>query len=523
MPRSGKTRRVLSNDDGWILGEAPVPISPQYMWDQMIGPHEGSPIDGFLWSIGGHNVYIYETEIGEMIGDGGGTLDERHQRMADNLRHLIKNHGGPVTIIAELCRRAGMDFFPSVRMNEHYDIDESSPSYSTFRRENPQFLIGRGEDIPGPTLEWGIRTGVNYAVPQVREHMANIIIELVSRFDVDGIELDYMRHPAFFRIEEAYACRHLMTDLIRHVRRQMDRISRDKGRPLDLIVRVPPTLRDCERTGLDVTAWIEDDLIDIVVAGGGFIGFEMPMRQFANAADGTGTQIYGCLEALRPNVDELTMRAMAARYWEHGVDGLYLFNYYSMPPDWKRDVLGRLVDIDVLGRLDKRYEMDQRGIVRPTNQLGYSFQNAIPATQLPTALQTTDVGPSTVVRMDIADDLDAAASDGALGPCTVGLLFENLRPGDRIEIQLNDTSLVWAEAVKTSDGWTRTGYAQGWNGYPSKLNIQTLTGDAVEWQVGAPPLKRGVNEIAVRLASAQPEHDDALMLKDVRAWIKYVH
>ena len=43
--------------------------------------------------------------------------------------------------------------------------------------------------------------------------MASIAVELVSRWDVDGIELDYMRHPAFFRIEEAYPNRYLMTDL----------------------------------------------------------------------------------------------------------------------------------------------------------------------------------------------------------------------------------------------------------------------------------------------------------------------
>ncbi len=522
MPRSGKTRRVMSNDDGWILGETPVPITPKIMWDRMIGPHEGSPIDGFLWSIGGHNVYTYETEIGEFPGEGCGELDERHQRQADNLRHLIENHGGPVTVIAELCRLAGMDFFPSVRMNEHYDIDESSPSYSRFRREHPQYLIGRGEDIPGPTLEWGIRTGVDYAVPQVREHMTNIIVELLSRFDVDGIELDYMRHPAFFRIEEAYANRHLMTDMIRDVRGQMDRISQDKGKPLDLIVRVPPTLRDCERTGLDVAAWITDDLVDILIAGGGFIGFEMPMRQFVEAASGTSTQVYGCLEGLRPNVDELTMRAMAARYWEHGVDGLYLFNYYSMPQEWKRDVLGRLVDVDTLARLEKRYEMDQRGNVRTTRQLGYSFQNAIPATQVPLALQTTSVGPSTVVRMDIADDLETAASDGALGRCTLGLLFESLCPGDRIDIHLNGTSLDWADAARGSDGWTRAGYAPGWNGFPSKLTTEPVPGDTVEWQVGAPPLKRGVNEISVRLTSLDPAHDNGPVLKDVRVWVRYV-
>ena len=521
MPRSGKTRRVLSNDDGWILGEAPVPVNPQTMWDQMIGPYEGSPIDGFLWSIGGHNTYIYETQVGEVFGESCGVLDGRHQRTADNLHHLIKQHGGPVTVIAELCRRAGMDFFPSVRMNEHYDIDEDSPSYSSFRRDHPEYLIGRGEQIPGPTLEWGVRTGLDYAVPQVRAHMIDIIVELVSRFDVDGIELDYMRHPAFFRIEEAYACRHLMTDLIRDIRRQMDGITQQKGKPLDLIVRVPPTLQDCERTGLDVATWIEDDLVDIVVAGGGFIGFEMPIHRFVDTAAGTGTQVYGCLEALRPNVDELSMRAMAARYWEHGVDGLYLFNYYSMSQQWKRDVLGRLIDVAALATLDKRYEVDKRGNVRPANQLHFSFQNAIPATQVPIVLRSTRLGPGTLICMDIADNLEAAAADGALGPCTLGLLFEKLHGGDRIKVTLNGASLDREDATKSTDTWTQAGYDSGWSGYPSKLTTHPVAGDVVEWRVDAPPLKRGFNEVAVTLESLDPAQDSGLMLKDVRVSVTY--
>ena len=159
--------------------------------------------------------------------------------------------------------------------------------------------------------------------------MASIIVELISRFDVDGIELDYMRHPGYFRIEEAYANRYLMTDLIRFVREQMDAVSASKGKELDLIVRVPPTIRDCTRVGLDVTTWIQDELVDVMIAGGGFIPFETPVHEFVAAAEGTGCLIYGAMEALRGTVDELTLRAVAARYLEQGVQGLYLFNFYS--------------------------------------------------------------------------------------------------------------------------------------------------------------------------------------------------
>lgn len=519
MPRSGKTRRVLSNDDGWILNTDP-PLTPETMWDKMIGPHEGSPIDGFLWSVGGHDTYSYETEIGEKFGEGYDNLDKRSQVHVENVRYLTENHGGPITVIAELCGRAGMDFFPSVRMNEHYDMDESSPSYSRLRREHPEYLIGRGKDIVGPSLEWGIRTGLDYAIPEVRRYMASIIVELLSRFDVDGIELDYMRHPAFFRIEEAYANRYFMTDFIAYIRQQIDLIGKQKGKKLDLIVRIPPTLGDCTRIGLDVATWIAEELIDIVVVGG-FIPFEMPMHEFVETASQTDVKILGCLEALRPTVDELTMRAVASRYWQQGVAGLYLFNYYNMPQKWKRDVLSKLINTDDLARLDKRYEFDQRGKVRPNSQLGFSFQNAIPSTQLPTALETTIIGPSTQLILNIADDLEQAKAQDTLGECTIGLRLQNMGAKDQIEVCLNDKTLPVTNARQSTGGWTRDVYGGGAHGYPSQIKTDTEPGTVIEWTVDAPPLKHGTNCIAVHLATADPDRQSALVLADVRTWIRY--
>ncbi len=525
MPRSGKTRRVLSNDDAWILGFSEHPLTPEEMWDKMIGPHEGSPIDGFLWSIGGHDVYDFETNIGERFGQSYDELDEPRQRdKAANLSYLIENHGGPVTVISELCRKAGMDFFPSVRMNEHYDMDVASPGYSRLRRERPELLIGRvGEDLAAGTLDWGIRTGLNYAFPEVRSYMSSIIIELLERFDVDGIELDFMRHPAFFRVEEAYSKRYLMTDLVRYVRQRMDELGAERGRPLDLIVRVPPTLADSARIGLDAETWIKEGLVDILVAGGGFIPFEMPIGGFVETAKGTGCLVYGCLEALRPAVDELTLRAIAARYWDAGVDVLYLFNFYSMSSDWKRDVLGRLTDRGTLAGLDKRYEMDKSGRFKPTSQLGFSFRNAIPLTQIPVGLETTLSGRGAVLRMDIADDVEGAKASGVSARCTLGLLFENLGADDEIEVNLNGTPLVWADGEKSSGGWSRVAYEDGWNIYPSRTKVDTEPGASVEFEVGAPPLKHGANEIEVRLVERDNGHDEELVLKDVRVWVSYGH
>ena len=155
-----------------------------------------------------------------------------------------------------------------MRMNSHYDVAYDAPGHGKFRREHREWLIGQpNEYIPRPTLEFAIARGVDYKFPGVRGHLLNVIFELFEKFDVAGVELDYFRHPAFFRVEEAYSNRYLMTDFIRRIRQRMDEVGAMRGKHLDLLVRVPPTLYDSKRIGLDVETWITEGLVDIVAAG----------------------------------------------------------------------------------------------------------------------------------------------------------------------------------------------------------------------------------------------------------------
>ena len=522
MTISKRNWRILSNDDGWIMGTYGPPLTPDDMRDKMIAPYAGSPVDVFLWSIGGHEVYDYETEVGERFGDGYDDLDPGQQRKTDNLRQMTQAHGGPVTVIAALCREAGMAFFPSVRMNEHYDMEESAPNYGRLRRDHPELCIGRpGESIPHGSLEWGIRTGLNYAFPEVRTHMSNIIFELIECFDIDGIELDFMRHPAFFRLAEAYQYRYLMTDFVYGVRTKLDEVTKKKGKQLNLAVRVPPTLADAKRIGLDTEVWLREGMVDMLIAGGGFIPFEMPIREWVRTAEGTGCKIYGCFEGLRPLLNEESLKALALRYWEAGVDGLYFFNYYSMSNDWKRDVLNQLADPTVLQRLDKCYELDHSNRHQPTSQLGYSFLNAIPAAQLPIHFNQTFYDRGVKLQLDIADDLESATADGALSRCTLGLGFEGLRAEDALEIHLNQTVIPWNIRLDTSAPSTRVEYEQEWNRYPSQTQEVTVPGETIEFDISSPPLKQGVNELEIRQVNPGTRRHEPLVLKDVTISVDY--
>lgn len=505
-------RRLISNDDGYIMGTGPELLTPEIIHERMVSTYEGSPIDTVSWCVGNSEVYNYETDVGERLGEGGVPLTADHDVWARrNLDHLIEVAGGSLTEIGRQFRAAGLGFYPSVRMNSHYAIPWGAPGYGRFRREHADCLIGGPDEVvPAPTVAHGIRRGLDYRHPVVREHMLAIAGELVERFEVDGLELDYMRHPAFFRIGEGAACAYLMTDFLRRVRQRLDAVGADRGQRLDLLVRVPPTLADCLRLGLDVRRWMAEGLVDRVAAGGGFIPFEMPVAEFVDAARDTDCQVYGSFEGLRPALDEDLLCAMAARFWSAGVDGLYLFNYYRTPGEWKRNVLGRLMDRGWLRRAPKRYELDHAERVSGTEGHGAAFHHAIPTPSLPVILQETAPGGGAELTVDIAEDV-AAVRD-----CVLRLGLHDLADDDVLEIAVNGTALD--AAAQRDDGWDTTTYDDG---HLAGMGTTRTEGLLLSFDVPASSLVDGTNTIRIRLVRGPETRATSPQLVELRLEIDY--
>ena len=518
MTADKKQRRILCNDDGWIMGEAWPPLTVNDLRERMVSTYEGSGVDALFWCVGNREVYKYETTVGERFGDGYDDLDEAAARHAANIKSLVEECGGPLTAMVGLCHEAGMDIFPSLRMNSHYATDASSHRGGRFRRDHPDLLIGRGEEtFPEGSIEWGVSYGADYAHAQVRAHMAAVINELFERFDVDGVELDFMRHPAFFRIDEAYANRYLMTDLLRKVRGRMSELSATKGRTLELSVRVPPTLADAARIGLDVKQWMAEGLVDIVVAGGGFMPFDMPLEEFVAAAQGTGCQVYGCIEHLRPAVDEPTVKAIASRFWSAGAAGVYLFNYFGKPPEWKRRVLSQVADPEALKREDKLYHLDLTDRLVPRDLHDYSFRYAVPAVQLPVTLAEPLSGRGPVLKMMIGDDVEAAAAEGALRRCVLKLSLNNISGEDEYDVLVNGELLSSAARTASYGGWRRL----EWTQFPTRLKEIDHGGGTLEYEVAGPPFRRGENEIEVRLVRRTVQQPSPVVVRDLTLSIEY--
>ncbi len=533
MTVSPDAPKVIFTDDGWILSATEPPLTVEKLKAEVVDSHNW-PGGALWWSIGDHEVYHYETEIGEVIGEAIEGLDEGtysfvHSgtpgvigKIAANVRALMDECGGPVTALSQLCREAGLQFFPRVRMSSHYEIDPRNPAYGRFRRDNPELLIGKpGEELAVGSLPWGQRTGLNYAFPEVREYMRRIIFETFERFDVDGVELDYMRHPGVFRSDEAYQNRYLMTDLIERVRDRLKEVGDERGRDLQLAVRVPPTLADSVRIGLDVERWIRDGLVDIVAVGGGFIPFETPIREFVEAAEDSGCLIYGCIEATR-HMDDDAVRALAARWLSHGATGVYLYNFYTIYPEWNQRIAEEVSDPSRLARLNKRYELDRAGPLYPSRGHGGAFRYASPSTTLPVTLRSTSEGGGPEFSIEVTDDLGSAISDNALEGCSLTLRFEDISPDDEIEVTINGTTLPRQSGSDAVDGWTRMGItAHFWMEYPAYPEERENEGKSLTFEVACPPLRKGDNAIGVSLVPSGGNAGSAATLTNVELDVAY--
>jgi hypothetical protein len=91
-----------------------------------------------------------------------------------------------------------MEVFWSLRMNDGHDSYPPGArrwdyGLAPFKRDHPEFLVGEPDDSDsGP---W---TALDYSFKEVRDHVFSIIAEVAHNYDLDGIEMDFLRHYPYF-------------------------------------------------------------------------------------------------------------------------------------------------------------------------------------------------------------------------------------------------------------------------------------------------------------------------------------
>jgi hypothetical protein len=467
------------------------------------------------------DIYSHSTNVGPRWGEGRDKFDSAGDwRIYENTRQLIAEGTDAPAVVIEEGHRAGLEVFISMRVNDTHDgmsDDPQHPLLSPIKREHPDWLLGppKGYDVNSPLPRKVSRFAYNFAVPEVRAYKLALAEETIANYDLDGLDLDYCRTPRLFPDGEGPRAAGLLTDLMRKIRASLDRKGAGVGRKIHLSVRVPPTFELALAFGMDVKTWIDEKLIDILIAGVTTESMHrMPVEEYVDAAQGTHIQVIAQGLGLQwqgrpmsarvlwhePECYPVEMcRASAACCWRAGVDGLYLFNNhiieFLVDADYDRQPWKEIADPDLIARKDKHYLVDYpRRTPDRAVELGAP---TVPPSPLPVSL--SEPGDTCEIPIDVADDLASAARDGALKEATLRLMIRDLTSLDRLAFELNGT-LLDADSARE-----RLLYNECW----------------LDFDVSKPLLAQGWNHLKLKVMDRNPHIAAPLGVESVEVIVRY--
>ena len=140
------------------------------------------------------------------------------------LRALLAQDTDPLQIIIDFCRQHGREVFWSMRMNDTHDSGRPD-LFCQWKQDHPDYLVGvKGTKLPYGCNRW---SSVDYGLAPVRDKVYRILEDVATRYDVDGLELDFFRHPVPFPTADdgdPVTQEHCdqMTELMRRLRQMAD-------------------------------------------------------------------------------------------------------------------------------------------------------------------------------------------------------------------------------------------------------------------------------------------------------------
>ncbi len=506
-----KQRRIIQNNDGCDVTfkcRKPTPEGLLSVWTAGL---EGSQVDAiFYCSHWGVGTVLHRSKVATPMIARGGHFEN------NKLKDLIDQGTDPLEIVGNFCHANNMELFCSFRMNDIHsgDFKEYGEPYyagvhAPWKYEHPEYLLGteemgrRGERMPhfGQSRAWG---AVNYGIPEVRDYMFRIIEEVCQDYDVDGIEMDFFRHPLFFRshVWEGKAGqkdRDIMTGFIRRVRKMMDEVSIEKGKVLLLSIRTPDSVGYCRDIGLSIERWMQEGLVDMFVPSGYFqlepwessvaLGHKYNVTVYPCLTDARG--IYEGEYCLLDRNSANSFRARALRAWNSDADGIYLFNvvYFFKP---QHQIYRELGDPNVLARGDKYCYVS---VLRTDIVDGYLTDGEkdylkVPALHPQRPLQLSRTETKTVCLI-VDDDVMWGKAQGISAKIKLRLKVDRPTTGKEFSVKLNGVRL---------DKWDFD--SKGFLEYPVEPKL----------------VKEGINEFAF-LAQTSSEGD--LKVRDLQLWISY--
>lgn len=272
-----------------------------------------------------------------------GKTDENDTNVAVSAVRLVKNfyedYGTSVQAVwVNTLREIGINPWVSIRMNDIHEAGaEDSILHSGFFRENRhKNRVSHRE--PAGYYDYAL----DYMFDEVRAHYLTVIEEALERFDVEGIELDFMREIFSIGIGREYEGIAVINAFMRNVYDLVKNAEKLWGHAVKIAVRLPDTPEKSLRLGFDFFDWVEAGLIDCIIVTPRWASSDnhMPIDLWKKILKGKNVTLAAGQEILinaynrngfprHYNTYETAIATACAHHFQEA-DAIYLFNYMDM-------------------------------------------------------------------------------------------------------------------------------------------------------------------------------------------------
>jgi len=284
--------------------------------------------------------YLQKEENGRPV-DYSGTLVQVSYDM------FVRKGLDPFAVWLAECREIGVRGWLSRRMNDCHDNGlETSFLHPDFYHEHPEYRRVTHRPVDGYYDRC-----FDYAEDAVRARELALIDELLERYDMDGLELDWQREAFCFRPGGEYEGIEILNEFTREVAKRVKKAAEKRGHEILLAARVLADPEDALELGLDAATWAREGLIQVLVPTPRWrtCDTDIPVGLWKRLLAGTDVQLAPGIEILmqpgqcrRLYATTAQVMALAEQHFALGGDKTYLFNYFDDPkPEdtyWNGDV-----------------------------------------------------------------------------------------------------------------------------------------------------------------------------------------
>ena len=247
------------------------PMRMEDMW-RPVDEVAGTGVDTLVYGVARADGLFYPSRVGKSFRSDMDEIDNAiYWKVRQNILSLQERGVDILQALADRAHARGMEFFASFRMGTYEGVGspEADPAEG-----------GRGLAEVG-----------------ARENQLRVFEEMVTQYDLEGIELDFGASPGgmppVLLDEDVEEYGPVLTE---HVRRIAE-MTRNAGKQVGM--RVPCIEEVCEAQGFDVRSWLKEGLVDYVspmMYANLRLDTQMPMEWAIEAAHEVDVPVYGMLQ-----------------------------------------------------------------------------------------------------------------------------------------------------------------------------------------------------------------------------------